>query len=160
MTRTAFGNLATLGFPLLWVLISLSSAPARASLGGDAQSVAADSHLMRGAVATTATVQYDVQQIVNGALLVNEYLTRSGQVFAVTWHGPTPPNLQQLLGTYFSRFQAAAAAAHRNNPGIHRHFTLSQPDLVVQNFGRLRDFRGIAYLPALVPEGVSVGTLK
>jgi hypothetical protein len=68
--------------------------------------------------------------------------------------------LRQVLGTYFARFQSAAAAAHQARPGIHRQFSIAQPDLVVQSGGRLRSFHGLAYVPALVPDGVSVDQLQ
>jgi hypothetical protein len=134
--------------------------PAQAALGGSVDSVSADVHAMRGQLVSTPMVQYDVHQIIAGSLTINEYVTRSGQVFAITWQGPTPPNLQQLLGQYFSRFQSAAATAHQNSPGIHRQLVLSEPDLVIQASGRLRAFHGIAYLPALVPAGVSISELQ
>lgn len=138
----------------------LASGPARAALGGSFDTVSGDTSALRGQLRSTGFVDYDRHQISSGELVVNEYATRSGQVFAVTWHGPAPPNLQQLLGGYFERFKSAAAAAHQANPGIHRVFTLTQPDLVIRSAGRLRAFGGIAYLPALVPAGVSVDQLQ
>ena len=141
-------------------LLALLAGPAHASLGGAADSVAADSEVLHGQLRSTAFVNYDVREIDVGALTVREYLTRAGQVFAVTWQGPTLPDLRQLLGGYFGRFQAAAASAHQSNPGIHRQLLVSQPDLVVASVGRLRDFHGFAYLPALLPAGVSVDDLQ
>lgn len=135
-------------------------APALAALGGGADSVNADTAALRGQLRSTGLVQYDVQQIESGTLTVREYVTRAGQVFAVTWRGPEMPDLQQLLGGYFARFQAAAVAAHQASPGIHRQLSLVQPDLVLLSAGRMRDFHGIAYLPALVPAGVSVSELQ
>lgn len=152
--------------PALALLASLLSssvligAPARAALGGSVDSVAADTSALRGQLRTTGFVGYDMHQISAGQLVVNEYVTRAGQVFAITWHGPLPPNLQQLLGTYFPRFQSAAVAAHQANPGIHRVFRLEQSDLVIRQAGRLRAFGGIAYLPALVPSDVSIDQLQ
>ena len=138
----------------------LSNLPAHAALGGSADSVNADSNAMHGQLRSTGYVSYDLHQISSGDLVVNEYVTRSGQVFAITWHGPTPPNLQLLLGTYFGRFQSASVAAHQANPGLHRVFTLTQSDLVIRSAGRLRAFGGIAYLPALVPADVSIEQLQ
>jgi hypothetical protein len=148
---------------LLAALVSsnlLVSSPAQAALGGTVDSVAADTSALRGQLRTTSFVDYDMHQISSGQLVVNEYVTRAGQVFAITWHGPLPPNLQQLLGSYFPRFQTAAAAAHQANPGLHRVFNLAQSDLVIHTAGRLRAFGGIAYLPALVPSDVSLDQLQ
>jgi Protein of unknown function (DUF2844) len=139
---------------------SVLAAPAWAALGGNADSAMADAQALRGQLRSTPMVAYDVHQITTGAVVVTEYVARSGQVFAITWHGPTEPNLQQLLGTYFSRVESAAKAAHQANPGIHRQLAVTQSDLVVQVAGRLRSFHGIAYLPALVPQGVSISQLQ
>jgi hypothetical protein len=136
------------------------SSAALAALGGDAGSVAADRVAFAAQLRTTTTLQYDVHEISSGAQTVHEYLSRQGQVFAVTWQGSVPPNMRQLLGEYFGRFQRAAAATHQQSPGQHRQFNLAQPDLVILSNGRLRDFRGIAYLPTLVPAGVTVSQLQ
>ncbi len=133
--------------------------PALAGLGGSANSVTADIAVLHGQLLSTPFVQYDRHQITTSNAVVNEYVTRGGQVFAVTWQGRIPPNLQQLLGNYFSRIQAAAAA-QGPRPGRHSHFSVVQSDLVFVNTGHMGAFRGIAYLPALVPEGVSVGNLQ
>jgi len=151
------------GSLLALAAVALSAAPASpalASLGGNADSVSTDSSALKGQLRSTPSVQYDVQEITSGILVVREYVTRSGQVFAVTWQGPVLPNLQQLLGDYFARFQSTAVAAHQANPGIHRQLSIAQSDLVVQSSGRLRSFRGLAYLPSLLPAGVSVSELQ
>ena len=153
-------TLRRLAIPATLALGAALATPALGALGGGVDSVASDQQAMRGQLVATPYVQYDVHQIVSGSLTVNEYVNRAGQVFAITWQGATPPNLQQLLGSYFTRFQSAATAAHQINPGIHRQLLISQADLVVQAAGRLRDFRGIAYLPALLPAGVSLSELQ
>ncbi len=135
------------------------SAPSWASLGGDVASVSADRAAIAGELRTTSLVQYDQHEITRGALVVREYVTRQGQVFAVTWRGPAPPDLRPLLGEYFLRFQAAAAT-QASRPGMHRHFSIAQPDLVIEQRGRLRDFHGVAYLPGSVPAGVSLDQLQ
>lgn len=152
------------GRPLLQLLstciVLAGSSAARAALGGDAGSVASDSVAWAAQLRTTATLQYDQHEIRFAGQTVHEYVSRAGQVFAVTWQGPLPPHMHQLLGQYFARFQSAALAAHQRSPGQHRQFQLAQPDLVIRSSGRMRAFRGIAYLPALVPSGVTVDQLQ
>jgi hypothetical protein len=137
-----------------------SSSAALAALGGDAGSVATDRVMFAAQLRSTATLQYDVHEISSGAQTVHEYVSRQGQVFAVTWQGSVPPNLRQLLGEYFGRFQSAAVVAHQQSPGQHRQFNLAQPDFVILSSGRLRNFRGIAYLPTLLPAGVTAEQLQ
>jgi hypothetical protein len=136
------------------------SSAALAALGGDAASVATDRVVFAAQLRSTATVQYDVHEISSGAQTVHEYVSRQGQVFAVTWQGSVPPNMRQLLGEYFGRFQSAAVVAHQQTPGQHRQFNLAQPDLVILSSGRLRNFRGIAYLPTLMPAGMTADQLQ
>jgi hypothetical protein len=103
-------------------------------------------------------LQYEVHSITTASKgLIREYVSRTGIVFAVTWRGPTPPNLRQLFGAYFEPFQKAAAA--RLLPGNHRQLRLDQSDFVVQVTGRLRAFAGRAYVPSLIPRDVSIADL-
>ena len=142
-------------------LLLLCQVPAYANLGGDAQTVNADREVMRGQLRSTLMQQYDLHEIsTDVGTVVHEYVTREGKVFAVTWSGPLPPNLQQLFGSYFEQYQAAAAASAQIHPGMHRQLSIAQPDLVVQSLGRMRAFHGKAYVPSLVPAGVSVVDLQ
>lgn len=87
--------------------------------------------------------------------VVREYATASGQVFAVTWSGPVLPDLNQWLGGYFGAFKQGAdqlrLAGRRGAP-----INLVQEGLVVQSNGRMRNFFGHAYVPALVPPSLEI----
>ena len=79
-------GLMRLQLPLILLLPWMG--PVHAALGSDANSVAADSVTLQGAVRTTGLLQYDVHEISGaGQLRVREYVTRQGQVFAVSWSG-------------------------------------------------------------------------
>jgi hypothetical protein len=82
------------------VLVMLAlSLPALAALGGDVTSVHEDQAQMKGTLKTTQAAAYTVQQITApGNTVIKEYVSPAGKVFAVTWHGPFIPNMQQLLG--------------------------------------------------------------
>jgi hypothetical protein len=86
---------------------------------------------------------------------VQEYATPAGVVFAVAWRGPVLPNLGALLGGYFKTFIAetdqARAMGRRGSP-----VTIQRSDLVVSSGGRMRNFFGHAYAPALIPTGVNI----
>ena len=82
--------------------------------------------------------------------VVREYASASGQVFAVTWRGPVLPDLNQWLGGYFGVFKQGtdqSRLAGRRGASVN----LVQEGLVVQSNGRMRNFFGHAYVPALVP---------
>jgi hypothetical protein len=135
------------------------AAPAWAALGGDAASIEADRTVLQGALATASSGGYQVREITTaGGAMVREYLTGDGTVFAVSWHGPTIPDLRVLLGSYYERYaQGAAAASHA---GGHRHFTVREPGLVLESGGRLRAFIGRAWDPQLLPQGFSPDDIR
>ena len=137
-------------------------APAQAGLGNQAASVEADRVSMKGHLRTRSEPGYSVQEITaaNGST-VREYVSSSGVVFAVTWSGPAAPNLQQTLGTYFTRYVTAAktqrATGHRTG---HNHLEIREPSLVVHAGGHMRQYFGLAYVPSLVPQNLSISDLQ
>ena len=142
------------------VLVLSFVAPAMAALGGDVTSVHQDQAHMKGTLKTTKAEAYTVHEIkANGGTIVKEYASPAGKVFAITWQGQFIPNLQQLLGTYFDQFAAAAKTQRESHVG-HRPLNIQQPGLVVQSGGHMRGFIGRAYAPDLVPLGVNLDALQ
>ena len=134
-------------------------APAHAGLGGDAASVLSDAAELQGVVQSASRPLYDVQEInADPGMRVREFLNRDGIVFAVSWAGPAMPDLQRLLGAHFPAYTAALAAL--THPGLHRTVRVSATGLVVESGGHLRAYSGRAYLPALIPAGVSGADLR
>jgi len=133
------------------------SAPALAALGDDAASVETDRVHLKGTLRVTPGVNYSVHQIqLPSGILVHEYTSPAGKVFAVTWRGPGIPDLHQLLGLYSAQLTAAANQPHYN----HRQLSIQTPDVVVQSSGHLRSFFGRAWVPALLPANFSLGDLN
>jgi hypothetical protein len=133
------------------------SLPALAALGGDAASVDADAAKMKAQKRATAAGGYTVSEItLPSGTVVREYISAEGKVFAVTWSGVRPPDLQQTLGAYFAAVQAAAAAPHAG----HNHLDVRQDDLVVSSSGHMRASKGKAYVPSLLPPNFSVDEIK
>ena len=112
--------------------------PAFAHLGGDASSVEADRQMFNAQLRSTAMPLYQQHTL----------RTESGAL---------PPDLHQLFGDYYQRYQTAAPASAR--VGMHRQLSIAAPDLVVQAIARVRAYQGMAYVPSLVPAGVSVTEL-
>ena len=132
----------------LVMLVLPLSAPA--ALGGNAASVQADQARMNATLRTAATAlytQYEIQ--LPAGTLVREYVSPAGVVFAVAWEGPSLPDLRQILGSYFAQYVEAAQGAGAG-PRL-----IQQPGLVVYTGGHLRAFFGKAYVPQLLPPGVS-----
>jgi hypothetical protein len=129
---------------------------ARAALGGSSASIETDRVVMNGLTRPVAVgvLQKQELQLPTGTV-VTEYLTGSGAVYAVTWHGPAMPNLRQLLGNYFANYQAAA----RQPVVHHRVVRLNSPDIVIESTGKMRGFNGRAWVPALLPAGVTAADI-
>lgn len=111
------------------------------------------------ALATRSAVQSNLYtlhevQLENGTT-VREYATPAGLVFAISWRGPVLPDLRALLGDYFSTFKLgtdqARMAGRRGSP-----VNMESAGLVVRSNGRMRNFFGHAYAPALIPVGVNI----
>jgi hypothetical protein len=85
-----------------------------------------------------------------------EFVSPSGTVFGVAWEGPRIPNMRQLLGSNFGAYEEAARARHqRRGPMV-----IEIPGLVFESYGHARAFSGRAYVPALLPAGVSTDAIR
>ena len=125
--------------------------PVAATLGEDLDSVSADQMQMQAALQVTASGKFTVHEIqLPSGTTVKEYVSPAGMVFAVSWQGPSLPDLQQVLGRYFEQY-AGALANRAAGPGAR---AIAQPGLVVQSGGRMRAFFGKAYVPQMLPQGV------
>lgn len=90
--------------------------------------------------------------------VVSEFINAAGQVFAVSWTGPVLPDLATLLGGYFAEYQAVVQrqrAAGQRGGVVQTQST----GLVMVSRGRMGQFQGYAYVPALVPAQVDIQVL-
>jgi hypothetical protein len=126
--------------------------PALASLGGNVDSVGADRAHMNASVKVTPNGSVNVQEIQGPAgTVVNEYVSPTGSVFAVAWHGHFLPDMQQIMGSYFDQYSAALQSQEKH---FGRHpLNIKQSGIVVQTGGHMRDYFGRAYIPSLLPQG-------
>jgi hypothetical protein len=131
----------------------LAPSLAFASLGGTVDSVQADQVQIKAASrVATAKVNYTVHEMqAASGTVVREYVAANGTVFGVAWSGPVMPNLRQIFGQYFETF----ANAPRVKVSGHSHLFVQQKGLVVRSSGRMRAFKGNAYIPTMLPQGVT-----
>jgi hypothetical protein len=135
----------------------LGAFPLWAALGEPEQSVQADREHMAGQVKRTVFENYTLHEITSpDGRKVREYVTPGGTVFAVAWEGRTMPDLSQLLGSYFSLFQQAAASRTRR----HGPLVVQAGPLVVESGGHPGAFQGRAYLPHLIPANVAKDVVR
>ena len=132
-----------------------------ATLGSDVASVSDDRVKMQGALlGISRGDSFDVHQMQSATgTTVREYVSTTGQVFAVSWEGPWMPDLRQMLGPYFDAYQRNLAAA-RNSRRSHGPITIRAGDLVVQIGGHPRAFAGKAYIERMLPRGMQPETIR
>lgn len=144
-----------------------ASYSASAALGGYSDSINQDRINIKATKAITRPVQhqtpsgdlYSVQELITPTgTSVRQYVRSDGKVFAVTWSGPTVPDLRQLLGPYFAEY--ATVERDSKQPRTHAHRVLKHDDLVVRSRGHMRAFSGKAYLLSMMPNGVVVDDLQ
>ena len=148
----AFRLAAFLGV-LLWSLSSF------AALGGDVSSVQADVAHLQGSLRVTPNASYAVHEIrTPKGVTVREYVSTSGKVFAVAWQGPWLPDLQQLLGSYFTQYQQAAQSPKQRV--ARAPVAVHEANLVVEQSGHMRSFTGRAYLVDQLPSSLAAESIR
>lgn len=91
----------------------------------------------------------------DSGVVIKEFTSPDGLVFAVSWRGPVLPDLSTLLGTYFPVLmranEEAQATGRRGSP-----VSVAEDGLVVQASGRRPHFFGYAYVTRLMPSGINI----
>ncbi|WP_395826708.1 DUF2844 domain-containing protein [Collimonas sp.] len=151
-------------FPVscLCAVLLAYSLPAFAALGGapgpaQVGAVNADSVRAKATARITNYSGYSVSETLEpSGTTVKEYISTDSIVFAVSWQGPSMPNLQQLLGSYSEQFVAAASKPHAGRRAI----AVQSDQLVLRSGGHMRSFAGSAYVPALMPQCVTPDDIR
>jgi Protein of unknown function (DUF2844) len=139
--------------------VFLLTVQAFAALGGDVSSVQADQVHINASLRSMQMPAYTIHELRSpGGMLVREFASTGGRVFAVSWKGPSPPDLRQLLGSHFEDFQQAMEAQGARR--THGPLSIEQKGLVVQLGGHMRSYAGHAYLSDQVPMGVRADDLR
>lgn len=148
------------------ILLLLGVVPlfAYATLGENNASVIQDNQVLASKSSLVVTKQFNTQSLTNGTytvslikasgdITVKEFVAND-KVFAVAWNGVRNPDLQQLLGSHFTSFKASQPSY---NSLTSRE--IKNTDLVVQTYGVIGDFHGLAYIPSLLPADVAPSDL-
>jgi hypothetical protein len=135
---------------------------AYATLGGaptSADSTGRSLRVARTAVTSAAAHTVNEMTLASGTV-VREYIAND-TVFAVSWHGPFIPDLRELFGAEnFDRYASGIATQKAGGPVRRGPVAVSDSQLVVVSNGHMRDFFGYAYVPGLLPAGVSPSDIK
>lgn len=149
--------------PLGWagtlVAMLALSVPAFASLGGNVNTIEVDRARMNASVNVAQEANYAVHEMQSpSGTTVKEFVSPEGNVFAVSWQGQFPPQMQQILGSYFNQYSAAISAQPKHYG--HRALNIQQPGLVIQTGGHMRSYFGRVYVPDMLPTGVKADEIK
>jgi len=144
-----------LGFFLTFFIVQQSYA----TLGQSTDSLASDKKvLMTVKSAKRTSSAYTVHELQSQTKTIREYASPSGVVFGIAWDGLTHPDLTPLLGNYASEHKRAV----KNTPPQpgRRYMKIKSANIVVEKWGHMRHMQGRAYVPSLIPSGVSIDEIK
>ena len=137
------------------VMATLGQAPSAAPPAASASTATPSARMLAATPAAQPSLYTLHEILLENGTVVREYATSAGLVFAVTWRGPVLPDLSALLGGYLNTFkretEQARLAGRRGGP-----VNMDREGLVVSSNGRMRNFFGHAYAPALIPAGVNI----
>lgn len=136
-----------------------STTAAWASLGQHEGSAESDRIALHGKRTVSQDASYRVHEITTDTRqTVREYVTASGQIFAVTWRGARQPDLEQLFGEYYAEYLEAERATPV--PAGRAPKVTSSINVTVFKMGHMGDVHGKAVLPRFLPDGVQVRDLR
>ena len=135
---------------------TLGAADAHATLGGDEASIVENRHHLHATQTVEKREGLERHRLaLRSGMLIHEYLSPSGTVYAISWHGERVPDLRELLGPYFAQLEQNTTRRR----GSHHASNLTGDDLVIQSVGHRHLFSGRAWVPSLVPAGVDPAKL-
>lgn len=149
----------TLAVVCTGIFVFLLPGISMATLGEQVSSSAKNLSSLKVAVsAKLSTEKYSVREYEENGNTVREYADSSGLVFAVGWNGISKPDLQALFGSYYNEYLESLKAIPKQY-GV-KSISMKTAKMVIRRGGRMRDQRGFAYVPSLLPEGVNVEELQ
>jgi hypothetical protein len=139
--------------------LSAIAGPAFATLGGGTDTIIKDHVALKASRRVSTTLgNYSVEEMTTAAATVREYVTPAGVVFGIAWSGISHPDLSVLLGAYKKEYEQALQS--NRTPRGKRHSQVASANIVVQKWGHMRGMKGRAYVPGLIPTGVTVDEIK
>ncbi len=143
--------------PFISVLLLAYAGVSHAVLGGLPQQFNTEATTAVSSVTSAGTNYVTRDTTLASGTRVREYVSAGGLVFALTWDGPTLPDLKALLGKYFDTMAAESARMPRAGRSS---MAISLPEVVINSGGRMRAFEGSAWIPAELPAGFTAADLR
>ena len=135
---------------------ALGSSPS--DLGGTPVRTRMTARSLAAATNSANPVFYTVSQsTLDSGTIVREYADANNIVFAVSWSGPTLPDLRTLLG---DKFDVMTSNAAKRTKAGHSQLAVNQSDFVIVSNGHMRAFTGKAWIPSAVPSGFDTNPIE
>jgi hypothetical protein len=148
-------------YRVLFVLL-FTPALAWATLGEGPDSFEKDRVAMDGKVSTydnksALPAGVTVYQMEVGSITIREYADASGNIFAVSWHGITFPDLKPLLGKYHHDYEKKDRTIPRGRR--YGRQPVKTPEITVTHGGHQPFLFGSAILNGKLPAGMTEADL-
>ena len=136
------------------LILFMQCASGYAALGAAPTDFGTHQNASKARMLASAAGTYQVQEttLANGTV-IREYVTRTGTVFAVSWHGPFLPDFRTLLGAHFDTMKSEAAKTPKAG---HSQMNITRPELVIVSGGHMRAYVGRAWLVGQLPAQFNV----
>lgn len=129
-----------------------------AVLGESASTVERDRERLDGQRLSAPESSYTVETINSSGMVIREYVSPDGLVFAVAWTQQKGiVNLEQLLGSYYAEYSHATVTQPRQSQRFRR---VETEHIVIETGGRMGAVWGRAWVRSLLPGGISPDTIK
>ncbi|HEY8270189.1 MAG TPA: DUF2844 domain-containing protein [Pseudobdellovibrionaceae bacterium] len=136
------------------LILSLGSSLCRATLGEVINSPSTTLSTNNSSQKISTSGKFITHEYEKDGNTIREYASESGVVFAVSWRGISKPDLNTLFGSYFNEYKQALDEVPKQY-GV-KTISMKTAKMMVRRGGRMRDPRGFAYIPSMVPEGVNI----
>ncbi|BFU96131.1 MAG: hypothetical protein NTNFB02_28530 [Nitrospira sp.] len=129
-----------------------------AVLGESASTVERDREILNGQRQSATESNYSVETINSPGMVIREYVSLDGLVFAVGWTQQKGiVNLEQLLGSYYVEYSRATLTQPRQSQRFRR---VETEHAVIETGGRMGAVWGRAWVLSLLPGGISPDVIK
>lgn len=150
----------TLLLPAVYVLVLMTTLPASAGLGASTDSIRDDQLSMRARITIIPARDCTVHELSSPlGMVVREYVSSNGTVFAISWHGPFAPDMHRMLAKRFEMYSLELKKRNTRTVG-HSELNIRTPFLVMESVGHMRAYAGRAYDPSLLPAGINSDEIR
>lgn len=150
----------TLILPTVYMLVLMTTLPASAGLGASTDSIRDDQLSMRARITIIPVRDCTVHGLSSPlGMVIREYVSSNGTVFAISWHGPFAPDMHRVLAKRFELYSLELKKQNTRTMG-HSALDIRTPFLAMESVGHMRAYARRAYNPSLLPAGINSDEIR